>query len=93
MTRLRKLPARFAPLVTAFLLSLLMTCVVSLIATIRSVGLSSAALSLWPGNWAMSWLVAFPLILVVMPVVKRLSSALLDPPVPPPAGQGARTDR
>ena len=33
-----KLPTRFAPIVMSFLLSLLITCLVSLIATVRSVG-------------------------------------------------------
>lgn len=89
MIRRRKLPARFAPIVTPLLLSLLMTCLVSLIATIRSVGLAPAVLHLWPGSWALSWLVAFPLMLVVMPVVKRLTSALVDLPEPQAAGSRA----
>ena len=86
MIRRRKLPARFAPVVTPLLLSFLLTCLVSLIATIRSVGLAPAVLHLWPGSWALSWLVAFPLMLLVMPVVKRLTSALVDPPEPHVAG-------
>lgn len=89
MTRRHKLPARFAPIVTPLLLSLLMTCLVSLIATIRSVGLTPAVLHLWPGSWALSWLVAFPLMLMVMPVVKRLTSALVD--LPEPLAPGSRT--
>ena len=78
MNRRRKLPARFAPIVMPFLLSLLMTCLVSLIATVRSVGFTPAALQLWPGNWALSWLVAFPVTLLVLPVVRRLTAALVD---------------
>ncbi len=80
MKRKRKLPARFAPIVMPFFLSLLMTCVVSLIATVRSVGFTPDAAALWPGNWALSWLVAFPVMLLVLPVVKRLTSALVDSP-------------
>ncbi len=78
MSRWPKLPARFAPIVMPFLLSLLMTCLVSLIATVRSVGFTPDVLRLWPGSWALSWLVAFPLTLLVLPVVRRLTSALVN---------------
>ena len=51
-TRRRKLPARFAPVVMPFLLSLLMTCLVSLISTARSVGITPELPRLWVGSWA-----------------------------------------
>jgi hypothetical protein len=79
VNRRRKLPARFGPIVMPFLLSLLMTCLVSLVATMRSVGLTPELISLWPGSWALSWLIAFPVTLLVLPVVRRLTSALVDP--------------
>jgi hypothetical protein len=75
----RKLPARYAPIVMPFLLSLLMTCLVSLIATVRSVGMTPDLIRLWPGSWALSWLVAFPITLVVLPVVRRLTAAVVEP--------------
>ena len=76
----RKLPARFAPIVMPFLLSLLMTCLVSFIATVRSTGFTAEGLRLWPGSWALSWLVAFPITLVVLPLVRRMTAALVDMP-------------
>ena len=82
VTRRPRLPARYAPVVMPLLLSLLMTCLVSLIATLRSAGLTPELLRLWPGSWALSWLVAFPVTLLVLPVVKRLTSALVDVPEP-----------
>ena len=92
MTHRPKLPARYAPIVMPFLLSLLMTCLVSLIATIRSVGLTPELLRLWPGSWALSWLVAFPVTLLVLPLVKRMTAALVEPPEPSAArtGEGPR---
>ena len=78
MRRRRKLPARFAPIVMPFLLSLLMTCLVSLISTTRSFGFTQELLRLWPGSWALSWLVAFPVTLLVLPIVRRVTSALVD---------------
>ena len=78
--RPRKLPPRFAPIVMPFLLSLLMTCLVSMIATVRNTGFTAEGLRLWPGSWGLSWLVAFPITLVVLPLVRRLTSALVDTP-------------
>ena len=37
----------------------------------------------WFASWMWSWLVAFPAVLVVLPLVKRLTAALVD--VRPPA--------
>ena len=76
----RRLPARYASIVMPFLLSLLMTALVSLISTARSVGIVPELLRLWPGNWGLSWLVAFPVTLVVLPVVRRLTAALVEAP-------------
>ena len=80
MSRRRKLPARYAAVVMPFLLSLLMTCLVSLIATARSVGLTPELLRLWPGSWLLSWLVAFPVTLLVLPLVRRLTLAIVEAP-------------
>jgi hypothetical protein len=76
--RTAKLPARFAPVLMSFLLSLLMTCLVSLIATLRSVGLTPDLLRLWPGSWLLSWVVAFPVTLLVLPVVRRLTATWVE---------------
>lgn len=46
---MRKLPARYAPLVAPMLLSLLMTFVVSGIATWRGIGLPANFVSVWWG--------------------------------------------
>lgn len=81
MTLKRKLPARYATIVMPLLLSLMMTSVVSLISTARSIGFTSALLQLWLGNWALSWVVAFPVMLLVLPVVRRLTSMLVEKPV------------
>jgi len=78
VTQWRRLPARYAPVVMPFLLSLLMTCLVSLIATLRSVGPTTEFLRLWPGSWLLSWIVAFPVTLLVLPVVRRMTAALVE---------------
>lgn len=61
------------------LLSLLMTFIVSLISTLRVAGFSLDALRLWMSSWALSWLVAFPTLLLVLPLVRRATAAIVDP--------------
>ncbi|MBV7429518.1 MULTISPECIES: DUF2798 domain-containing protein [unclassified Acidovorax] len=76
---LRKLPARSAAWVMPLLLSLLMTFIVSLISTVRVVGFSLDLPRLWMSSWALSWLVAFPTLLLVLPVVRRVTAAIVEP--------------
>ncbi|CAG0975460.1 hypothetical protein RHIZO_01453 [Rhizobiaceae bacterium] len=64
--------ARFAPVLFGFILSALMSLIVSGIATLRNAGLVDGFLDLWLGAWLPSWLVAFPVVLVVAPVARRI---------------------
>lgn len=75
---LRKLPARYAGIVMPLLLSVLMTCIVSLISTWRGIGFVPHFLRLWLGAWGLSWLVAFPTLLLVLPLVRRATAALVE---------------
>ncbi|CAN7168904.1 DUF2798 domain-containing protein [Acidovorax sp. LjRoot194] len=61
------------------LLSLLMTFIVSLISTLRVAGFTLDVLRLWMSSWALSWLVAFPTLLLVLPLVRRATAAIVDP--------------
>lgn len=63
---------RFAPVVFGFVLSALMSFIVSGIATLRTAGLGDGFFSLWIGAWLASWLAAFPVVLVVAPVARRV---------------------
>ena len=75
---LRKLPARYAGFVMPLLLSILMTCIVSLISTFKGVGWVPGFWKMWLGAWAVSWLVAFPTLLVALPLVRKLTAAVVD---------------
>ena len=76
----RRLPARYYGIVLPLLLSALMTCVVSLISTWRSVGIIDGFARVWLGAWALSWVVAFPLLLVALPLARALTRFLVDEP-------------
>lgn len=74
---LPRLPARYAGIVMPLLLSVLMTMIVSFVSTARAVGFPPGFLRLWAGGWAMSWIVAFPALLVLLPVVRRITAAVV----------------
>jgi hypothetical protein len=73
-----KLPARCAVWVMPLLLSIFMTFVVSMISTLRGVGLSPEMLKIWMSAWALSWIFAFPILLLVLPVVRKATAAIVD---------------
>jgi hypothetical protein len=72
-------PARFAPVLFGLILSGLMSCMVSGIATTRAIGLVPGFFGQWMTSWAFSWAVAFPVVLVVAPVTRKLVAALTRP--------------
>ena len=77
-----KLPARCAAIVMPLVLSGLMTFVVSAISTLRSLGPTPAFIATWPGAWAISWLVAFPTLLAVLPLVRKIVALAVEAPGP-----------
>jgi hypothetical protein len=74
------MPARFAPVLFGFILSALMSLIVSGIATLRNAGPVDGFAELWLGAWLPSWLVAFPVVLFVAPVARRLVGLLARAP-------------
>ena len=75
---LRKLPARYGAVVLPLLLSGLMTFIIAGISTVNALGFVGAVLHDWPRAWVISWAVAFPTLLLVLPVVRRLTAMLVE---------------
>jgi hypothetical protein len=71
------MPARFAPVLFGFVLSSLMSFIVSGISTLRNAGLVDGFFNLWIGAWLLSWLIAFPIVLAVAPVARRIVNGLV----------------
>ncbi|GLK68476.1 DUF2798 domain-containing protein [Hansschlegelia plantiphila] len=80
MSTVRKLPACFNGVVTPFLLSLLMCFIVSGISTGRGIGLAPDLPEQWLRAWGLSWVIAFPTLLVVLPAVRRLAGLIVEQP-------------
>ena len=72
------MPARYAPVLGLVILSLFMTCTVSGISTLRSIGFAPNFFQVWRVAWAMSWAIAFPTLMVVTPVVNRIVAGLVE---------------
>ncbi|MEM7642857.1 MAG: DUF2798 domain-containing protein [Pseudomonadota bacterium] len=73
------IPARYAHILFGFILSGLMSCLVSGIATLRVTGPVASFPMDWMGAWLFSWAVAFPTVLVVAPIARRLVAQLTAP--------------
>ena len=71
------LSPRFAPIAFGFVLSALMPFVVSGISTARTAGMIEGFARLWVGAWLPSWLIAFPIVLVVAPVARRIVGSMV----------------
>jgi len=78
--RFRKLPAKAAYVLTPMILSFLMSGIVASIATLRAVGLSPDLSEKILHAWMLSYPVAFPTAMLVLPLVRRIVGLLVEPP-------------
>jgi hypothetical protein len=77
---LRKLPGRFAGLVMPLFLSIFMTCIISLVSTLHGIGPAPGFVDVWLGAWRLSWVIAYPTLLLVLPLVRRATAVVVDLP-------------
>ncbi|ENX23715.1 hypothetical protein F892_00317 [Acinetobacter vivianii] len=69
----QKIPNRYATVVLPLFLSIIMTFIVSCISTLRSMGLEQFSTLIWLSAWGISWLIAFPVLLLVLPMVRKIT--------------------
>jgi hypothetical protein len=70
-------PAKYTQLIFSFFLSIFMSCVVSAVSVFNTTGLIDGFFILWMTAWLKSWIVAFPTILIVAPLTRRLVGKLV----------------
>ncbi len=70
------IPQKYAHIAFGFVLSMLMSLVVSGVSTLSSIGLADDFLGLWVSAWLKSWAVAFPVVLVVAPTARKTVAKL-----------------
>lgn len=64
-------------LLMPFILSILMTCVISFVSIIKALGLDGFTPAGWLSAWLWSWSVAFPTLLILLPLVRRFTQSVL----------------
>ncbi len=72
-----KLPQRALIFLVPFFLSLVMSGIVSFISTGKALGFSWLLVSPWLSSWGISWAIAFPTVLFVLPFARKLSLLLV----------------
>lgn len=70
------IPKKYAPILFGLILSGLMSLLVSGLSTLRAVGPVPGFVTLWLGAWLLAWAVAFPCVLMVAPLTRRLVDRL-----------------
>ena len=73
-----RLPAKWALIIIPFILSCLMSGIISFINMLRTLGWIEGFISLWLHNWMISWAFAFPIVLLLLPFVRNLTGLLVD---------------
>ncbi len=66
------IPARLSPIAVAFLLSGIMSFIVTCIATAKALGIVDDFFGIWLSSWLLAWVIAFPTMVVFGPGVRRL---------------------
>ncbi|MCA1440653.1 DUF2798 domain-containing protein [Ensifer sp. IC4062] len=74
---IKKLPSRYAVVVMPLILSVLMSGIVSAVSTLMNAGWDQFAAT-WPHAWGASWLIAYPSLMLLLPVVRRIVGVLVE---------------
>lgn len=78
-----KLHAKHLAWIMPLCLSFLMSGTLSCINMLMSVGFIENFFSKWLATWMVSWLIAFPVVLIFLPMVRRLAGFIVKMPSPP----------
>lgn len=66
------IPARYGPVLFSFILSGVMSLLVSGIATFRALQPHQDVLDMWGGAWLAGWAVAFPAVMLAAPLARKV---------------------
>jgi hypothetical protein len=81
--KLPRIPRRYTSHVMSVTVSVAMSAVITLFVALRNYGVSLETLLLWGAAWPVSCLIAVPTRFAISPLVKRITSALVEPPAKP----------
>lgn len=69
--------AKYQRLVYAFFMVVAMTCIMSFVITVHNVGFIPNLLQVWLKAWGFAFIVAFPTVLFLAPVMQKLVAKLV----------------
>ena len=76
---MKPVPRKYEPYVFSFFMSLLVSCVIALVISFMHVGLAKTFVWEWLQSWVVGFGLAFPTIVCVTPLVRKLVAAILAP--------------
>lgn len=77
--QIRKLPARTVHIALPLVITFFMTCVVSCVSTVKNLGFGHDGFySAWMGAWGVSWVIAFPVLLFILPLARKIVFSVVE---------------
>lgn len=76
--KIPKLPAKYATVLMPLILSGLMSGTISMINLWKNLGFIDDFFVKWLGVWLFSWMIAFPAIMLFLPLVRRIIGVFVD---------------
>ena len=67
-------PAKHQHILVSFLMAFIMSCIMSLVISVINVGWIDGIASVWLKAWGTAFAIAFPIILLIGPVVCKLAA-------------------
>lgn len=75
-----KLPVQAMSWIMPLILSGLMSATISMVNLWKNMGWFEGFFEKWFSVWLFSWMIAFPTVIIFLPIVRRLSMLIVDVP-------------
>ncbi len=73
-----KIPKQYTQLLFVFFMALCLSCIMSLVMSLRTFGMEGAWIARWLSAWGFAFIVAFPTAYLVVPRVRKLVDYLTE---------------
>lgn len=77
---MNKLPAKYNVVAMPLVLSTFMSFIISGVSTWRALGLVDGFFGKWMPAWGLSWAIAFPTVLLIFPIVRKIVAFFVEAP-------------
>lgn len=76
---MQKLPQKYYNITFSLFMAFIMTALMSFVVTSYNLGFGDDFLVRWLKSWRIAFILAFPILLVVAPVVRKFTTQLIQP--------------